>query len=251
MPEVARGGRTARMASLGGLLGLSEGLTFAWAGRADGARQTWGAALVGGGVGTALGLAGASSAEFTSQRALVSSGFAAWGGWTGSFTGALIDSDPRTIVLGGLVGANVGFAAGYGVTRTDLLRPEDFGWLSLAGAVGTVSGAGVGALFSTREDRSPILAGMAAGPLAGMATGALMLPVLRKLGNRGAAAPSAPGGRARSRRTRGGPALAGLGRFTRAVADVADWQPMFGALPSLGLAPTAPAVGGGVSGTRR
>src|SRR5690606_27203399 len=128
----------------------------------------WGAALVGGGVGTTLGLAGATSSGVDSERALVSSGFGAWGGWIGSFTGALIEAEPRTIVLGGLVGANVGVATGFGATWAELVKPADFGWLSLAGTVGTVGGAGVGALLSSRTDRSPILAGMAVGPVAGM-----------------------------------------------------------------------------------
>ena len=242
MPSVDLDLRGRSMVAVGGLLGASEGLTFAWAGGADRGAAYWGSALVGGGLGTTLGLAGSSSNSFTAQRALVSSGFAAWGGWIGSFSGSLFDTNARTIVMGGLVGANLGALSGYGITRGDWFKAEDFGWLSLAGAVGTVGGAGVGALLSSKDDRTPILGGLAAGPVAGMAAGALMLPALRRLGGGSTASPApapASPGRARQRPS---------GRLSQ-LFKVADWQPMFGALPATGLGPTAPAVGGGVTGT--
>jgi hypothetical protein len=231
------------MAAVGGVLGASEGLTFAWAGGADRGAAYWGSALVGGGLGTTLGLAGSSSSSFTAQRALVSSGFAAWGGWIGSFSGSLFDSDARTIVMGGLVGVNLGALSGYGVTRGGWFKAEDFGWLSLAGAVGTVGGAGVGALLSSKDDRTPILGGLAAGPVAGMAAGALMLPTLRRLG--GGATPSATPAQASLRPTR---QLRSGHHHLRDLFQIADWQPMFGALPATGLAPTGSVVGGGVTG---
>jgi hypothetical protein len=234
------------MAALGGVLGASEGLTFAWAGGGEDPEVYWGAGLVGGGVGTTLGLAASASSDFTAQRALVATGFSAWGGWIGSFSGALVDTDPRAIVLGGVAGANLGFASGYALTSADLFEAQDFGWLSLAGAVGTVGGAGVGALFSTAEDRSPIYAGLAAGPLVGMGAGALMLPVLRSFGHgpptTTAARPSGREPRLAHARRRG--------RW-RQLLEVAGWQPIVGALPSLGLAPDAQALGGGVTGTLR
>jgi hypothetical protein len=248
MPGVDLDPRTLRMAALGGALGTSEGLAFAWAGRGDRDAHYWGAALLGGGLGTTLGLAGASSSRFTAQRALVASGFGAWGGWIGSFSGALIDTDPHAIVLGGMAGANLGLVSGYALTRTELFAPADFGWLSLAGAVGTVGGAGVGALFSNRSNRDPIFAGLAVGPVAGMATGALTLPALRKLGTRSSATTAS---RAKPRRIRASAHAGQLAMTMRDLFTVADWQPMVGALPSLGLTDDAPPVGGGLTGTLR
>ena len=59
--------------------------------------------------------------------------------------------------------------------KTDLVDPRDFGWLSLAGAVGTALGGGVGAALSSKDDARPALAGLAAGPLLGIATGAVLV----------------------------------------------------------------------------
>jgi hypothetical protein len=94
----------------------------------------------------------------------------------GSFAGSLVKADAHEIVLGGLAGANVGLLAGYSLLRLDVVEPRDFGWLSLFGAMGTVAGAGAGAPFSTNA----MLAGLAIGPAAGMLTGALILPRLRR-----------------------------------------------------------------------
>jgi hypothetical protein len=166
-------------AATGAVLGAGEGLVFGWAGRATGEGQYAGATLVGAGVGTTLGLAAAAYPQFTLQRGLGATGFAAWGAWVGAFSGALANRDPHEVTLGGLAGTNAGFLAGYALLRTGALEARDFGWLSLAGAVGTVAGGGLGAVLSTRSDPRPILAGLAIGPLAGMAGGALLLPALR------------------------------------------------------------------------
>jgi hypothetical protein len=171
----------------GAALGATEGLVFAWAGRGSGTDDYMGGLLVGAGVGTTLGLATAAYPSFTLQRGLASAGYAAWGAWVGSFSGALLARDPHEVTLGGLAGANAGFLLGYGLLRTDLVEPRDFGWLSLAGAVGTVAGGGVGAALSNKTDPRPILAGLAIGPVVGMAGGALLLPRLRHLSDRATA----------------------------------------------------------------
>jgi hypothetical protein len=74
---------------------------------------------------------------------------------------------------------------GYGLVKTDLVDPRDFGWLSLAGTVGPALGGGVGAALSSKEDPRPILAGLAAGPLLGIATGAMLVPRLRSSSSSG------------------------------------------------------------------
>jgi hypothetical protein len=164
----------------GVVLGTSEALVFAWAGRADGREDYAGAALVGAGIGSSIGLAAAAHPEwFEGGRALPAAGFAGWGAWMGSFAGALINRNPREVTLGGLAGANAGFLAGYGLLKMDVVEPRDFGWLSAFGAAGTVVGGGVGALFSTREDPRPVLAGLLVGPAVGLATGAIVLPYLK------------------------------------------------------------------------
>ena len=164
----------------GVVLGTSEALVFAWAGRADGREDYAGAALVGAGIGSSIGLAAAAHPEwFQGGRALPAAGFAGWGAWMGSFAGALINRNPREVTLGGLAGANAGFLAGYGLLKMDVVEPRDFGWLSAFGAAGTVVGGGVGALFSTREDPRPVLAGLLVGPAVGLATGAIVLPYLK------------------------------------------------------------------------
>ena len=112
-------------------------------------------------------------------RALPAAGFAGWGAWMGSFAGALIDRNPHEVTLGGLAGANLGFLAGWGLLKADVVEPRDFGWLSAFGAAGTVVGGGVGALFSTREDPRPVLAGLLVGPAVGLGVGAIVLPQLR------------------------------------------------------------------------
>jgi hypothetical protein len=176
--ELADLGTVAGATAAGGTLGLSEALLFAWSGRASGGAEYAGAALVGGGVGASLGLLAVASPSLRVSSAPAAAGFAAWGTWMGAFAGSLFQSDAHEITLGGLAGANVGFLSGYALLNSGVVDARDFGWLSLAGALGTVAGAGVGAPFSTRAIR----AGMAAGPAAGMLTGALVLPRLRALG---------------------------------------------------------------------
>lgn len=174
--------RAVQYAALGAALGTGEGLVFAWAGRAGSGQETAGAALVGAGMGTTLGLASAGSSSFTAQRGLASAGFGAWGAWMGAFGGALVNRDAREVTLGGLLGLNAGVLAGYGLLRTEAVAPSDFGWLSLFGAAGTAVGGGVGAALSSKENPGPVLAGLAAGPLVGMGVGALVLPRLRTIG---------------------------------------------------------------------
>jgi hypothetical protein len=161
-------------------LGAAEGLAFAWAGRSNTQSEFAGAALIGAGLGASLGLASSADSDGLSmQQALVASGFSAWGGWVGSFAGALANRDPHEVVLGGLATANLGFLAGYGALRYDLVEPRDFAWLSLAGALGTALGGGVGAVLSSSSNPRPVLAGLAAGPVVGIGAGALIVPWLR------------------------------------------------------------------------
>jgi hypothetical protein len=234
----------------GAALGATEGLVFAWAGRGTTSDDYTGALLVGAGVGTTLGLAGAAYPSFTLQRGLASSGFAAWGAWMGSFSGAMFNRDPHEVTLGGLAGANAGFLVGYGLLKTELVEPRDFGWLSLAGAAGTVAGGGLGAVLSSRENPRPILAGLAIGPAVGMTAGALILPALRRLSDRPPARVSrAPQGNGTplavpadaptAEPPSSPPVLADerpslLRRAARRVRDVvgiASWTPMVGSLP--------------------
>jgi hypothetical protein len=51
------------------------------------------------------------------------------GAWTGAFT----SRDSHQVTFGDLGGANLGALVGYGLVKTDLVDPRDFGWLSLAG----------------------------------------------------------------------------------------------------------------------
>jgi hypothetical protein len=233
----------------GAALGATEGLVFAWAGRGTTGDDYTGALLVGAGVGTTLGLAGAAYPSFTLQRGLASAGYAAWGAWIGSFSGALLNRDPHEVTLGGLAGANAGFLVGYGLLRAEVVEPRDFGWVSLAGALGTVAGGGVGAVLSSKSNPKPILAGLAVGPAVGMAGGALILPMLRKLTDRPSARVSRPSAVAR-RSERDVPAETGTSLTSAEVlADkrpsllrraahrldqlvgVASWTPMVGSLP--------------------
>jgi hypothetical protein len=250
----------------GGTLGLSEALLFAWSGRASGPDQYAGAALLGGGVGASLGLAIAVAPPEWVSGAPAAAGFAAWGAWTGSFTGSLFHNDAHDLVLGGVVGANAGFLGGYALLRSGVVEARDFGWLSLFGALGTVAGAGAGAPFSSATQPAPVLAGLAAGPAVGMITGALILPRLRRMGGSGGPNVSiaeerfparvlrAFGMRVGSRTADAAPAaarptekitlsseilaapggpgsspslLARLGR----VVEVTEWSPLVGALP--------------------
>jgi hypothetical protein len=246
----------------GGTLGLSEALLFAWSGHASGTDQFAGAALLGGGVGAALGLATAAAPPEQVSGAPAAAGFAAWGAWTGSFTGSLFRNDAHEVVLGGLVGANAGFLGGYALLRTGAVEARDFGWLSLFGALGTVVGAGVGAPFSSTSQPAPVLAGLAAGPVVGMTAGALILPRLRRLGSPGGASTNVASARFPGRLLRafglrpapapaseppaekltlsseilaapGGPGSSPslLARLCR-VVEVTEWSPLVGALPT-------------------
>ena len=182
-------------ASAGAVLGASEALVFAWAGRADGQSDYVGAALVGAGLGASLGLAAATNPGWMEGRFLPAAGFAGWGAWMGSFAGALINRDPHEVTLGGLGGANVGFLAGWGLLTADVVEPRDIGWLSAFGAAGTVVGGGVGALFSKSDDPRPALAGLLIGPAVGLTAGAIVLPSLKNVlggGSRGSAASAGP-----------------------------------------------------------
>ena len=179
-------------AALGSLLGLSEGLVFAWSGRADGNADYAGAALVGAGVGSTIGLVAAANPLWMQGRGLPAAGFAGWGSWMGSFAGALINRDPHEVTLGGLAGANVGLLSGLGLLGSGLVEPRDFGWLSAFGAAGTLVGGGVGALLSTRTEPRPALAGLLIGPALGLASGAIFLPQLRTFGRSTVTSSAAP-----------------------------------------------------------
>ena len=237
---------------LGGAgLGAAEGLAFAWAGRSTTGGEYAGSALIGAGIGASLGLASsADTLNLNMQQALVASGFSAWGGWVGSFAGAYANRDPHEVVLGGLAAANVGFLAGYGALRYDLVEPRDFGWLSLAGALGTAVGGGAGAVFSSSSDPRPVLAGLALGPVVGIGAGSLIVPYLRRKADvstsflrahRVASASfeltsEAEAGKPRTSADvlegkKSSRILQGLKIAQRNLFDVTNWTPVFGALP--------------------
>ncbi|MFN7132447.1 MAG: hypothetical protein ACK4N5_10205, partial [Myxococcales bacterium] len=220
---------TGTAAALGALLGASEALAFAWASETPVGDKWLGAGLIGAGAGSALGLAAAVFPWFTADKAPAAASFAAWGGWIGAFSGALVDQDRHEVTFGGMLGANAGFLLGYGLLRTELIEARDIGWLSLFGGAGTIVGGAAGAVFSTRERPQPVLAGLAAGPVVGMAAGALALPKLRKVLD-SADKPKRPE-REEQRETSYFESGDVFGRgFTR-VVGVAEWQPMVGNLP--------------------
>jgi hypothetical protein len=245
---------TAGAVALGTLLGGSEGLVFAWAGRADGGGDYGGAGLVGAGIGAGLGLAVGTTAGQPEGRALPAGGFAAWGAWMGAFSGALANRDPHEVTLGGVAGANLGFLIGYGLTKFDTIEPRDFGWLSLFGAAGTAAGGAAGALLSQGSDPKPVLLGLAAGPAIGLLAGAIVLPHLRTT-----SAPVAQMSRDRSRpatreasetltaendddapvssvtlweRARAGQAAVGPRRKASDLLHITQWMPVVGSLPA-------------------
>jgi hypothetical protein len=246
-PYVDFGGHAFTYGALGATLGASEASLFAWAsGHATGDDHR-GAALIGAGVGTTLGLTAAAHPFLTAPSALASSGFAAWGAWIGSFTAAAADPRAPRVSGAATLGADAGFLAGYGLLRLDVIEPRDFGWLSIGGALGTVGGGLAGALLTRPSDRAPLWAGLAAGPLVGMAASGLALPKLRSLSS---SPPSAMG--SVRRRASVGSATAdassastpdssasgtGLRRRFDEVVSVSSCTPFFGALP-------APADGG-------
>ena len=257
---------TAGAATVGGALGVSESLVFAWSGRATGSDAFAGAALLGGGVGAALGLAAAAAPSEQVTGAPAAAGFAAWGAWTGSFAGSLYRNDAHEVVLGGLLGANAGFLGGYALLHSGAVEAGDFGWLSLFGALGTVAGAGAGAPFASASNPAPVLAGLAIGPVVGMTAGALVLPRLRRMAAPSHATASLPSegfgpprARARGSRARGaapqsaaplelapgkitlssdildapggpGSSPSLLARLSR-IVEITDWAPLIGALP--------------------
>jgi hypothetical protein len=247
----------------GTLLGAGEGLVFAWAGRASTNADYAGAALLGGGLGATLGLAsGLRSGQGEGQgagRPLAAGGFAAWGAWVGAFTGALVNRNGHEVTMGGLAGANLGAAVGYGLLAEDWVEPRDFGWISLFGAAGAVLGGGVGAVFSSKTDPRPVLAGLTLGPAVGITAGALVLPRLRSLtrsdsvsffdlGRRQVAALSVtlpdatPAADITSAEVLAG--SEGPGFLRRAAHhlgqafEITEWAPMVGALPAQPGAPS-------------
>src|SRR5204863_5330242 len=171
-------------------------LLFAWSSNPgpDAGRRYGGATLAGAGIGTAFGIAGASLLHdnFTSI-APPAAGFGAWGGWIGAFGAAFENRNRFTVTSGGVIGTDLGFAAGYALVRSGVVDSSDFGWLSLFGAAGTVLGAGVGAPLSTTTNPRPVLAGLSIGPLVGMGAGVWALPRLRALRTRNISPPSLGG----------------------------------------------------------
>jgi hypothetical protein len=240
--------RVVGAAAAGATLGLGEGLLFAWSGRAEGS-QYGGAALLGGGIGATLGIAAATTLPADRTSPPAAAGFAAWGAWMGAFYGSLVNYDTHEAVVGGLIGANAGFLAGYGLLQAEIVQPRDFGWLSLFGAAGTGLGAAVAAPFSS-GDSTALRAGLAIGPGVGMIAGALVLPKLRDaLGT----APGAPTAMTRPRglalaqdresafepvlayargETTPGTAPSTIGRKLSQVGSVTDWAPMVGSMPA-------------------
>jgi hypothetical protein len=235
---------------------------FAWSGQASGGDEDAGAARVGGGVGTALGLAVSASPPDEHSSTPAAAGFAAWGAWTGAFAGSLGKADTHDIVLGGLLGANAGFLTGYSLLKADLVEPRDFGWLSLFGAIGTVTGAGVGAGVS-QGNPTAIRAGLAVGPIAGMITGAFVLPKLRRMIVPSGAPPVKTARGRRTHRSASAETEPGavaaeapeelesepteeslLGRKLAQVGSVTDWAPMVGAMPAPAETGPAPVLFG-------
>jgi hypothetical protein len=266
-------GAAARL--LGGAgLGLAEGLAFAWSGRATTSNDYAGAGLIGAGLGATLGLAsGADATGLSMQQTLVATGFSAWGTWIGSFSGAFANRDSHEVVLGGLAAANLGYAAGYAALRFDLVDTRDFGWLSLAGAMGTAVGGGVGAALSTSSNPRPVLAGLALGPLVGIGVGSVIVPRLRSHDDSSVSfvparkiAPahfelSDPATSARPAHTttsadvlaahKPSTVMAALKRVQRNLFDVTNWTPVMGALPPLPDDPNPAPFFIGVSGGLR
>jgi hypothetical protein len=149
-------GNGVRTVLAGSALGAAEGLVFAWAGRSSGNADYAGASLIGAGLGAGLGIATATTTDLGTSKALTSTGFAAWGAWTGAFAGALASRDSHEVTLGGLGGANLGALLGYGLVKTDLVDPRDFGWLSLAPARSAPPSASAWALHCrARTIRAP------------------------------------------------------------------------------------------------
>jgi hypothetical protein len=188
-----RAEQTIAASTAGAAIGAAEGLVFSWAARGTSDDQYKGSMMVGAGLGATLALASATTETWQVPAA---AGFGAWGVWVGSFSGAMFKAKPQEATFGGLLGLNLGVAAGYGALSANLVEPGDFGWLSLFGAAGTLFGGATGALFSSSENPKPAFVGLAAGPVAGMAIGAMTLPTWRRL--RGPKSENAQGPRART-----------------------------------------------------
>jgi hypothetical protein len=245
-PRLDFGGHALSYGALGATLGASEASLFAWASQGATAEDYHGAMLIGAGVGTTLGLAAAAHPFLTAPTTLASSGFAAWGGWIGSFAAAAADPRAQRISGIGMLGADAGFLAGYGLLRLDVIEPRDFGWLSLGGALGTVGGGLAGALLTQPTDRAPLWAGLAVGPVAGMAAGAIALPWLRSLHPSPATVMGTPSRHVAATASISSPP--GLRRRLDEVVSVSSCAPFFGALPAPAEAAASPPVLVGVTG---
>ncbi len=248
-------------AAAGSALGAAEGAVFSWAARGTSRDDYAGSMLVGAGLGTTLALASAASETW---QIPASAGFGAWGAWIGSFSGALIQRSPQEVTLGGLIGLNVGVAAGYGALTANWIEPSDFGWLSLFGAAGALLGGSTGALLSTSEDPEPAFVGLAVGPVAGLAVGALMLPTWRRLRgpetkteNAGAQASSSLAAQSAAIDSAAPPrgAVAQWTHRTKrklsALIEVGDVMPLVGAMPSNDQSGTPPPFVMGLTGKWR
>ncbi len=255
-PHLDFEGRAFPYALLGATLGSSEASLFAWASRGATNDEYGGAALIGAGAGATLGLAAATHPFMTAPSALASSGFAAWGAWMGAFAGAAYDPRAPRVSGFGMAGADVGFLAGYGLLKLDILEPRDFGWISLGGALGTVGGGIAGAVFTKSTDRAPLWVGLAVGPVVGMIASGIALPALRRLHTvpvashspRRARDPVASVGDHKDEDD-GGP-LTRPARLSQVVA-VEQVAPFFGALPTTPDNPAPPPVLFGVTGLWR
>jgi HEAT repeats len=261
-PHLDFEGRALPYALLGATLGSSEASLFAWASRGATNDDYGGAALIGAGAGATLGLAAAAHPFLTAPSALASSGFAAWGAWMGAFAGAAYDPRAPRISGFGMAGADVGFLAGYGLLKLDILEPRDFGWISLGGALGTVGGGIAGAVFTKSTDRAPLWVGLSVGPIVGMIASGIALPTLRKLHT----VPVASNGPGRRARADANPLVVATGaedgdeddggpitrpaRFSQVLA-VEQCAPFFGALPTTPDNPAPPPVLLGVTGLWR
>lgn len=208
----------------GAALGIAEGLTFAWAGEAGSGADYVGAALIGGGVGSALGLSAGATSNGGNSVAPAAAGFGAWGAWIGSFAGSLAykdgGPDSHRVTMGGLIGANAGFGLGFLMLETEVVQPRDIGWISAFGGIGTLAGAGVGAIASSKDNPAPILAGLAIGPVVGMGAGAIIWPRVR------GSVSSEPEKTAFL--TDDEPVGTGFASALR----ITEWQPLMGALPA-------------------
>ncbi|MDX2024238.1 MAG: hypothetical protein SF187_28610 [Deltaproteobacteria bacterium] len=239
-------GNTFARSSLGAAFGAAEGAVFSWAARGTTEDDYKGSILLGAGLGTSLALA---STSVQTWKIPASAGFGAWGAWVGSFAGAMVKSRPQEATLGGLIGLNLGVAAGYGALTADWVEPADFGWLSLFGAAGTLVGGATGALFSSSKDSTPAFVGLAVGPVVGLGVGAAMLPTWRRLrgpqADRSARAPAGTLAAALDTVNTAAPPPGRMaqwaqhkGRRLKSLVEVDQVMPLVGAMPSDGQSGT-------------